>query len=272
MSDRLLTDFPDVLKYRVQLSDIHAARGTRLLTLDKREAALEQTEKAVALMRQVLEREPENTSYQDKFQNLQITQAATQCSLGKFEDALPIFLEALPAYEKRIEQAPNNPFKRSNYSGLLANVALTYRELGQPALTANYMEQALDVDRALLADYPNPVVRQAIANKTDVLLEAYSQIDEPEKLAASVSTAESVVEAFLEDLNSNERLFNQLIFVSVRIGKVGTNAQSQQPASKVSTNGSARFWRRARTHAHGRQPAGTGSDERRRLEIGPRYL
>jgi serine/threonine protein kinase len=241
ISDPLLTDFPNFVKYRVQLSDIHAARGSCLLTLEQSEAALEQTEKATVLMRQVLEREPDNTSYQEKMLNLQITQAATQCSLRKFGDALQIFLDALPYYENRIRRAPANPVNKYNYSGLLSNVALAYRELDQPALTARYMEQALLVDKELLVSYPAPYARIAITDKTQVLLKAYSRVDEPKKLAARVKSAQQDVEEFLEELNSNERLYQELIDLSVLIGNVGNGEQSQSLLEKCLQAGQRDF-------------------------------
>ena len=173
ISERLLEDFPDVLKYRSQLSDIHAARGTRLLTLGRGELALEQIEKGTALLRQVLERDPENASYQDKLLNLQISQAATKCSLLKFDDALQIFLDALPQYENRIKQAPGNPLKKSNYSGLLANVALTYRELGQHASPPGIWNKPLKsitqywlIIPAHLCDSQSPIKPQSCSRRT----------------------------------------------------------------------------------------------------------
>jgi eukaryotic-like serine/threonine-protein kinase len=153
MHQALATEFPQEVGYQQSLVAIHNGLGLIYSAMGEREEELEQSRKAIAVARRIVQAEPDNPFYRRELA-VQLGNTGSALMQGKqTAEALELFREALTIYDALVAADPNDVPVRRQWAVAHRNVAVAIGG-SDPAQAHTHFGKATDILTEIVAKDP----------------------------------------------------------------------------------------------------------------------
>ena len=201
------------------LSEFLIKVGDAQLSLIKLQEALNTYQESLAIMRKLVDKDPENTRWQENLHNIFDRVGSAQLALNKPQDAFISFQESLAFKRKLVEKDPENTEWQNDLSVNFILVGSAQLALNRPQEALTSYQESLVIMRKLVdKDSENTVWQYNLYHSFNSIGSAQLALDKPQEALTSFQDALVVSRKLVDKDPKNTDWQNDLSWSLDRVG------------------------------------------------------